>query len=251
MIPQPGLYVGTITHRRYAPTSHQFRYALFMALLDVERIDELMAVSRWTSLNRWNWSSFHDCDHVGDAAMPLRERLRASAAAEGRTLPDGKIFLLTHLRYAGYVFNPISLYYCFEGSGRLASVLADVRNTYGGRRSYWLDPADGVARRFRAFTDKTLYVSPFMEMAVRYEFLMTVPGETLVTHMNVARCNTYEKIFDATLDLERRPWTAAAIRRTLVEYPFMTARVIGAIYVEAMRLRLKGLTEIPAARGRH
>ncbi len=69
--------------------------------------------------------------------------------------------------------------------------------------------------------------------------------------MNVARCDTHEKIFDATLDLERRPWTAAAIQRTLVEYPFMTAKVIGAIYVEAMRLRLKGLTEIPAARGRH
>jgi len=251
VIPAPGLYVGAITHRRFSPTAHQFRYSLFMALLDIDRIDESMAVSPWTSLNRWNWSSFHDRDHLGDVSMPLRERLRANAAAAGRALPDGKIFLLTHLRYAGYVFNPISIYYCFDLAGGLASVLADVRNTYGGRRAYWLDPADQAARRFRAVTDKTLYVSPFMEMAVQYEFLLTVPGAALVTHMNVARCDTQEKIFDATLDLERRPWSAAAIQRTLAEYPFMTARVIGAIYLEAVRLRLKGLTEKPAARGRH
>ena len=117
--------------------------------------------------------------------------------------------------------------------------------------AHWLDPADDAARRFRAFTDKTLYVSPFMEMALRYEFLLTVPGAALVTHMNVTRRETQERVFDATLDLERRPWSAAAVQRTLVEYPFMTARVIGGIYVEAMRLRLKGLTEIPAPRGRH
>ena len=250
MIPESALYVGTITHRRFAPKSHQFRYSLFMALLDIDRIDELMAASTWTSLNRWNWSSFHDRDHLGDVSLPRRDRVRASAAAAGRTLPDGKIFLLTHMRYAGYVFNPISIYYCFDRAGGLASVLADVRNTYGGRRSYWLDRADAPAHRFHAFTDKTMYVSPFMAMEVRYEFLLTVPGAGLVTHINVARCDTQQKVFDATLDLERRPWSAAAIQRTLLEYPLMTARVIAGIYVQAMRLRLQGFPEIPSAQGR-
>lgn len=246
-----GLYAGTITHRRYAPKAHEFRYSLFMALLEIDRIDELMAVSPLTSRNRWNVSSFYDRDHIGDASLSLRDRVRASAAATGRTLPDGPIYLLTHLRYAGYVFNPISIYYCFDREYALQSVLADVRNTYGGRRSYWLDPADRAAHRFRALTDKTLYVSPFMEMDLQYEFLLTPPGSALVVHMNVARRETREKVFDATLDLEFRPWTAGTIHRTLAHYPLMTAKVIGGIYLEAMRLRLKGLRQIPAPQGRH
>lgn len=250
MIGEPGLYVGTITHRRYAPRPHDFRYSLFMALLDIDRIGELMAVSALSSLNRWNWVSFHDRDHLGDAALPLRERLRVSAAAAGRTLPDGAIYLLTHLRYAGYVFNPISIYYCFDREHVLRSVLADVRNTYGGRRSYWLDPVDRLTHRFRAFADKTLYVSPFMEMEMQYEFLLTPPGASLVAHMNVSRTGTGERMFDATLELDRRPWTAAAMRRTVVEYPLMTAKVIGAIHLEALRLRIKGLSVIPAPEGR-
>lgn len=250
MTPEPGLYVGTITHRRYAPRPHHFRYSLFMALLDIDRIGELMDRSALTSRNRWNWASFDDRDHIGDASLSIRERLSASAAAAGRTLPDGPIYLLTHLRYAGYVFNPISFYYCFDRAQTLRCVLADVRNTYGGRRSYWLDPADHVTRRFRAVADKTLYVSPFMEMEVQYEFLLTLPGAALVAHMNVARCDTRARVFDATLDLERRPWTAATMRRTLVEYPLMTAKVMAAIHFEALRLRVKGLSVIPAPQGR-
>lgn len=250
MTPEPGLYVGSIAHRRFSPRPHDFRYALFMSLLDVDRIAELMAISRFTSLNRFNVAAFHDRDHVGDASLSLRERLRRSAADAGRTLPDGRILLLTHLRYAGYVFNPISIYYCFDRDHVLRSVLADVRNTYGGRQGYWLDPADAVTRRFRAFTDKTLYVSPFMEMPLQYEFLLTPPGDSLVVHMNVSRRATRERVFDATLDMARRPWTAAAMRRTLAEYPLMTAKVIGAIHFEAARLRLKGLAVIPAPEGR-
>jgi len=248
---EPGLYVGTITHRRYAPTAHQFEYALFMSLLDIDRIGESLSVSSFTSVNRWNLASFYDADHIGDPAMPLRDRLRASAAAEGRDLPDGRIYLLTHLRYAGYVFNPISLYYCFDRDDVLRCVLADVRNTYGGRRSYWLDPADQATRRFRAFTDKRLYVSPYMEMEMQYEFLLTPPANALVVHMNVTRRDTGARMFDATLDLARRPWTAAAVRHTLIAYPLMTAKVIGAIHFEALRLRLKGLSQLPAPRGRH
>jgi uncharacterized protein len=247
---EPGVYVGTITHRRYTPRAHQFHYALFLSLLDIDRIDEAMAVSPLTSLNRWNLASFHDADHIGDPAMPLRDRLRDSAAAAGRALPDGRIYLLTHLRYAGYVFNPISLYYCFDRHDVLRSVLADVRNTYGGRRSYWLDPADQARHRFRAFADKNLYVSPYMEMEMQYEFLLTLPGQALVVHMNVTRRDSGERVFDATLDLERRPWSAVSLRRTLLSYPLMTAKVIGAIHFEALRLRLKGLTQLSAPQGR-
>lgn len=251
--PAPGLYVGTIRHRRFAPRPHQFEYRLFMVLLDVEGIEQAMAASRLTSYNSWNWASFHDRDHVGDASQPLRARLEASAAAAGLYLPDGPILLLTHLRYAGYIFNPISLYYCFDREGAVRCVLADVRNTYGGRRFYWLRPEDAAAHRFRAVAGKSLYVSPFMEPGVSYEFLLTPPGKTLVAHMNVDRRRddassvpgTGDRLFDATLSLERRPWTASAIRRALLRFPWMTAKVTAAIHFEALRLRLKGLPVVP------
>jgi DUF1365 family protein len=246
---EPGLYVGTIRHRRWLPKAHQFQYSLFMSLLDIDDLDRQMSTSWLTSRNRWNLASFHDADHIGGAGTSLRDRLHASARQAGGELPNGRIFLLTHLRYAGYLFNPISLYYCFDAEERLTRVLADVRNTYGGRRSYWLDPIDDGGRRLRAVAAKTLYVSPFMPMAADYEFVLTIPGRKLIAHMNVSCAG--DRQFDATLALERRPWTASGIRRVLLAYPLMTARVIGAIYFEALRLRLKGLREQPAPKGRH
>jgi uncharacterized protein len=249
--PAPGLYVGTLRHRRHAPAAHQFTYSLFMALLDVDRIREAMAVSRWTGYNRRNWAAFYESDHLGDPVLPLRERLRKSATAAGVTLPDGPIYLLTHLRYAGYIFNPISLYYCYDRGGRLERVLADVRNTYGGRKDYWLAPHGDRARPLRAVAAKALYVSPFMDYGVNYEFALTPPGQTLIAHMNVVAPggDRPAALFDATLTLEHRPWTAANLRSALLRHPLMTAKVIGAIHWEALRLRLKGVPVIPMPSG--
>ena len=145
MVIDSGLFVGTLRHRRFTPVAHAFTYPLFMALLDIDRVPELMRVSRLTSHNRWNWASFDDRDHLGDPARPLRERLVVDAARHGIELPDGRIFLLTHLRYLGYCFNPVSFFYCFDRAERLQVVLAEVSNTFGGTHNYWLRP-DSASR---------------------------------------------------------------------------------------------------------
>ena len=235
-----GLYVGSLRHRRLAPVRHEFTYSIFMALLDVDRLPEAMAASRFTSYNRFNWASFHDADHIGDSSLSLRERLTRSAANGGLTLPSGPIYLLTHLRYAGYVFNPISIYYCYDSTVVLSLVLADVRNTYGGRREYWLRPVDAAPHRFKAEAAKSLYVSPFMTHDVGYEFVLTPPESSLVAHMNVAPAAGGGRLFDATLTLDRRPWNAVEIRRALCRFPVMTGKVIAAIHWQALRLWLKG-----------
>lgn len=255
MIPNQGLYVGAIRHRRFTPRAHEFRYSLFMALLDIDRLRESMTVSWFTSYNRWNWAVFDERDHLGDPSRPLRDRLRESASAAGETLPDGPIFLLTHLRYAGYVFNPISLFYCYDRGGDLQLVLAEVSNTYGGRQNYWLRPADDANRRFRAVAAKSLYVSPFMDFDMDYGFILTPPGATLIAQMNVTRRDgereDHGRVFDATLTLEHQPWTARAIRGALLRFPMMTAKVIASIYWQALRLRLKGLPVVPFPRKEH
>jgi DUF1365 family protein len=233
-----GLFVGTLRHRRFAPVAHAFTYPLFMALLDIDRISELMRVSAVTSHNRWNLASFDDRDHLGDPRRPLRERLVVDAARQGIELPAGPIFLLTHLRYLGYCFNPVSFFYCFDRAGHLRVVLAEVSNTFGGTHNYWLRP-DPAARTFRTSASKSLYVSPFMPVDLEYTFAFTPPAGRLVAHMAASQAGTVG--FDATLSLERRPWNAAEIRRVLVRYPAMTATVMAEIHWQALRLWWKGV----------
>ena len=245
---EPALYVGRLRHRRYRPRPHAFTYRLFMALLDIDRLAEQLAVSRWTGVNRVAWASYDDRDHLGDPARPLRERLARDAARAGHALPDGPILLLTHLRYVGYGFNPISFFFCHDGAGRLALVMGEVHNTFGGLCTYWLPAAGAVAGApVRARVPKAMHVSPFMSMDVDYEFVVTPPGPSLVAHMNTfARDEPGSgPYFDATLTLERRPWTRDTLHAALRRHPWMTAQVVGAIHWEALRLWLKGLPAYP------
>jgi DUF1365 family protein len=233
-----GLFVGTLRHRRFTPTTHAFTYPLFMALLDIDRLPELMRASRQTSYNRWNWASFDDRDHLGDPRRPLRERLVEDAARARIDVPAGRILLLTHLRYLGYCFNPVSFFYCFDIGGQLRLVLAEVHNTFGGAHNYWLRP-DTSSRTFRAVAAKSLDVSPFMPVDLDYTFAFTPPAGHLVAHMDTRRDGSV--LFDATLSLERRPWTAVEIRRTLRRHPAMTARVIAGIHWQGLKLWWKGV----------
>lgn len=233
---ESALYFGTLRHRRFRPVEHAFTYNLFMALLDIDEIPQVMSRSRLSSYNRWNWASFDERDHLGDPAVALRTRVERCAEEQGIALPQGgKIFLLTHLRYLGYNFNPISLFYCLDAAGEVHSVLAEVNSTFGERRNYWLP-----ALRHRCAKD--MHVSPFMAMDLFYDFALTAPGTTLVAHMETVDTNVAEngRLFDATLTLERRPWTARNLRAGLIRHPWMTAKVIAAIHWEALRLYWKG-----------
>lgn len=216
-----------------------------MALVDIDDVEAQMRVSRLTAYNRFAWASFNERDHVGSPDRPLRERLAVSAAGAGLRLPDGPIYLLTHLRYLGYNFNPISFYYCYDRGGRLRAVMNEVNSTFGEQRCYWIDAdqAPRIGNSLRHRTAKTLHVSPFMPMDIDWEFVLTEPGDSLVAHMNAFRQadSADGPQFDATLTLTRRPWAPGEIRRVLLRHPVMTAKVIAAIHWEALRLWLKGV----------
>lgn len=232
---EPSIYTGTVRHRRFRPKTHSFRYEVFFAFLDIDRLPELCNISRVVSYNQWNWASFDQRDHFGDPVIPLRERLAQDAVSHGLSLPDGPIYLLTHLRYFGYVFNPISFFYCYDAGLTLRLVLAEVNNTFGETHNYWLP----MESRHRIRVKKELHVSPFNDMNLTYDFRLTDPGDTLVAHMNVVDAG--DRFFDATLMLRREPWSADSLSRALRRHPWMTAKVIGAIHWEALRLWMKGL----------
>jgi uncharacterized protein len=242
---ESALYVGTLRHRRFTPRPHAFSYPVYMAFLDVDRLPQLMRVSPLAAYNRWNVTAYCERDHFGDRAQSLRARLTQDAAAQGLTLPTGKIFLLTHLRYLGYVFNPVSFYYFYDEHENLALLMAEVNSTFGERHNYWLSAACALpssnAKRYA--TAKEMHVSPFMSMDILYDWIFSPPGEHLVAHMNTLHRATGDRaekpFFDATLELDRRPWQARELHRVLASYPLMTLRVIAAIHWQALRLWLK------------
>jgi uncharacterized protein len=238
VVTTPGLFVGTIRHRRFHPRPHDFTYQVFMSLLDIDRIPELMGVSRLTSYNAWNWASFDDRDHFGDPSRPLRERIAQEARRQGIELPGGPILMLTHLRYLGYCFNPVSFFYLFDRAGCLARVLAEVHNTFGGAHLYWLN-SDNQSSTFRSTAAKSLYVSPFLPPTLEYRFALTTPADRLAVQIDTLDAGA--RIVDATLSLERRPWTATEIRRQLLRHPAMTASVTAAIHWQALKLWWKGV----------
>ncbi len=235
------LYRGSLRHRRFAPRAHGFRYALFFMYLDLAELDRVF-------LGRWLWSTqrralarFDRSDHFGDPARPLDDSVRDLVLRETGRWPAGPIRLLTHLRYLGYCFNPISVYYCFDATDtRVETVVAEVTNTPWNERTCYVLPVAASAadtKVLRFTTGKTMHVSPFMPMELGYDWAFSAPGERLNVHMGVSEHG--RKIFDATLTLRRAPVTGLELAKALVQCPLMTAKVIGAIHWEALKLWLK------------
>jgi len=211
---------------------------MFMAYLNIDRLPEMMSISRLLGYEQRAMLSYREADHFGDAAQSLRGRLRADALAHGYVLPDGPVYLLTNLRYAGYCFNPISIYYCYEcGADEPALVMAEVNSTFGESYNYWFQglQSEDVAKR--------LHVSPFNTMDNQYRFRMTAPAENLVAHIDSFRGGA--RFFDATLTLDWKPWTAENVKWAILAFPLMTLKVIVAIHWEALKLFFKRMPFVP------
>ena len=213
--------------------------------LDLAELDELFR-------GRWLWSvrrpapaRFRRADHLGDVQQPLDESVRQLVANSGRHRPQGPIRLLTHLRYFGYVMNPVSFYFCFDGDARsVESVVAEVNNTpWGEQHCYVLDAGQfgsaGGSKGAARAVDKEFHVSPFLPMDLQYDWRVSEPEDALTISLGSHRGN--EKLLQVTMRLARQEITTANLARALIRYPLMTHRVVAAIYWQALRLWWKRL----------
>jgi DUF1365 family protein len=238
---QSCIYEGQVRHTRTKPANHQFDYGLFMMYLDLDELPGLFS-------RRWLWSAsrpalarFRRENHMGRGDQPLSESVRDLVELESGNRPTGPIRLLTNLSYFGYCFNPVSFYYCFDAGGEVVEyIVAEVNNTPWGERDCYVmscAPADKGSKPWRFSPRKKMHVSPFMPMEIQYDWALTRPGQDLNVFM--ANLKDGERIFAASLNLQRTEISAGSLSRVLVRFPFQTLKIIFAIHWEAARLWFK------------
>jgi DUF1365 family protein len=232
------LCVGTVMHQRLDAPPHRFAYPLYMLLLDLDELPGLDRRLRLFGHNRRRPLAFRDRDHLGAGTRALRAKVEGFLRDEGIEPPGGRILLLTLPRVFGYVFNPVSFFYCYDAAGRLAARLAEVNNTFGDAHAY-----AGTARAWR--DKKAMHVSPFFSMAGSYDWDLPEP-DGLRVEARVDLTREGRLLLRARLTLRPEPLTDRALAKALLRYPFMTLKVLAAIHLEALRLWWMGALFFPA-----
>jgi DUF1365 family protein len=229
------IYEGKVTHVRRGPTRHLFAYAIHMLYLDLDEVERSLPLGL-LGRGRFGWLSFFRGDYLGNAAVPLKQAVLEVVEARLGIRPAGPVRLLTQVRNFGYVFNPVSFYYCFSADQTtLEAVVAEITNTpWNERHAYALAASNGEVR---GSFQKVFHVSPFFGMRQRYRWLLTTPGDRLaVTMVNE---EDGRDVFSATLALERHELCRSHLWRLAIRQPLMAWRVHLGIYIQAWRLRRK------------
>lgn len=240
------IYLGQVSHRRYIPREHRFRYGLYMVYLD---LDELPALMSDGVLRRARFAplSFRGEDHLSGPQPSLAEAVCDLVEEQTSKRPTGPIRLLTGLRCFGYYFSPLNLYYCFDPEGdTVETVVAEVSNTPWRETHYYvLSDANraGQSGELCFSHPKCFHVSPFMQMDLQYDWRLTQPGSRLA--VQITNRHGSERVFQASLTLSRRELGRSQLLRMLLRYPWMTGRVVLAIYYQAFRLWRKKCQSYP------
>ena len=227
--PLPALVTGQVTHRRPGPVRHAFRHRVYQWLVDLDRLPR----------QPWHlraFAHFSSADHLGDPGLPIKRNIENYLALGGIGLGDrGRVLMLANARVLGHVFDPLSVFWCYDSDGVLACVVAEVHNTYGERHAYLLHPDQAGT----AVTGKRFYVSPFFDVSGTYELRFTLRPDLVATTVTLRREGAVA--FSAAFRGRPEPATAPALARRLIRQPLMTQRVSALIRVHGIWLWLRGL----------
>jgi uncharacterized protein len=238
------LYIGGVMHARLKPVGHRFSYRVMSLLIDLDRLDAAGRQSCLFGVNRTALYSFHEADHGDRDGSSLRRYAQRCAAEHGIDLAGGRVLLLCYPRLLGHTFNPLSVYFCYRAGGGLALIIYEVRNTLGDIHAYVLPvrPDELSDAGVRQQQDKLFYVSPFIEMAMRYHFQVSPPGDNV--KLRILETDRDGPLLAATFNGRRRALTTAVLLGSLFALPLVTFKIVAAIQWQALRLWLKGVRPV-------
>lgn len=231
------IYRGVVMHKRLRPKLHYLRYNIFYLLLDLGRLEEVAGKSRLLGIGRAAPFSFYCADH-GDGSGDLRAWVTEKLASAGLEVSLGAVRLLTLPRVFGYVFNPISVFYCYDEAGSLRATIYEVNNTFGERHAYVL-PVHSRDGKIRQSCDKKLFVSPFNDMSGGYRFAVLPPGDKVA--LTIEQSDADGRLLQAAFAGSRYALTDRVLFALLLAYPFLTLKVVAGIHWEALKLWVKGV----------
>ena len=230
-----GIYTGRVAHHRHTPVEHRFTYRIAMVYLDLSEVTEVCGLHPLWSRERRNAVTFRRADYLGDPAVPLDDAVRDLVEERTGTRPSGPVGVLTQLRTWGWLFNPITTYYCWDRAhSEVETVVVEVTNTPWHERTAYVLPGTGVHR-----AAKGMHVSPFLPMGLTHRFTIGEPGRHLT--LAVDDFDGDDLVFAASMTLTRTAAGRRAQGRLLWRFPLMTLRVSLGIYRQALALRRKGV----------
>ncbi len=232
---QPGLYTGAVMHRRLVSPPHRFTYGSFWVALDLDTLEAATSRLRLFSVERTNLFSFHARDHADGSPGPLRRKIEA---VSGGVDVSGRMVLLTMPRLLGFVFNPLSVYFCHDVNGVPSAIAWEVSNTFGARHTYFIvveRSDDGVVRQA---CPKRLHVSPFLSMDLAYQFRVETSNQGV--KIGIIDRAAEGAVLVAALTASRREMTDRALLGLFLRTPLATLKVVAAIHWQALKLWLKG-----------
>jgi DUF1365 family protein len=234
---QSSAYAGRVVHARQRPRAHRLRYSVFYLLLDLAELPALGSNLRLFAYNRAGIFSFHERDHGPRDGSSLRDWVDTQLAEAGIAIPGGQVKLLCLPRILGYVFNPISIFYCFDREGRFKAALYEVSNTFHETHTYLLPVGDGDTDMVHHSFDKKLYVSPFIPMDCRYDIALRNPGDH--ASIVIRESDAEGDLLAATFHGRQAPLTDRFLAATFVRFPFLTLKVMVGIHWDALKLWVK------------
>ena len=232
------IYNGSVIHKRFKPKEHYFKYKVFSLFIDLSELNKLNDQLNFFSLNKFNLISFYNKDHGDRDGSCLVEWVKYNLSKNSISTENIKIKLLCYPRILGYVFNPLSIFFVYDKSENLISILYEVKNTFGEQHTYVFKVED-QNKLVQNNCSKKFHVSPFIEMECNYFFRILNPGQKL--SVIIDQYDKEGKILFASQDGERSDLNSKNLINSYLKHPLMTFKIISAIHYEAFKLWTKGI----------